>query len=222
MHYALNNRYPIETSEQVKIAEDYFTKHLTDFDPADRVLAASNIEKRASELTVPVNQGWITNYSRMTKTSAQISPSFEYNIMLRKEAAADTVNVQGKMVKTAAMLYNIVSLKNDGAAGELIVEALDEFDKTAGLINDYDRIVLDPIMTVYGNMADPEFDRVKVAADLTDYEVKAAAKDEEVLTKIASTFGADVAHSFKTTPMTTTLATSGPELTILSGIVKGE
>ena len=221
MHYALNNKYPIETSEQVKIAEEFFTKNLTKFDPADRVLAASNIEKRASELTVPVSKGWITNYSRMTKISAQISPSFEWNMKLRKEAASEEVNISGKMIKTASVIDNIVNLRNEGASGELIIAAIDELDKTAGLINDYDRIIVDPVMTVYGNLADPEFDRVKIASGITDYDAKSASRDEETLTKIASSFGSDVADSFKSAPMATILSTSGPELDILTGIING-
>lgn len=220
MHYALGKKYPIETKEQVKIAEDYFTKYLTRFDPADRVIAASNIEKRANQVGAGISEGWITNYSRMTKISAQISPTFEHNINLRKEACDETVEIQGRSVSAYDALDKIAQLRAEGAKGELLIQALEEFDKVACLENDYDSTIVDPVMTVYGNLSNPEFDTVKLAEGITDYSAKRASCDEEVLTKIASTFGNEVAESFKNYPMNTLLSTTGPELDILSSMIR--
>jgi hypothetical protein len=224
MHYALNNNYPIETAEQVKTASDYFTKYLTRLDPADRVIVSSRLEKRASELSVSLDQDWIINYSRMTKESAQISPTFEWNLGIRKEAALKNnslIKTAGKKVNAAEMLDKIAQLKNEGANGQLLVQAIDEFDKLAGLQYQYDSKFPDPIMTVYGNYANPKFDAVKIAGDLTDYDITDASRDEKVLTKIASTFGDHVANQFKSTPLTVVLSTTGPESDLLTEIIGG-
>ena len=87
--------------------------------------------------------------------------------------------------------------------------------------NQYDSQYPDPIMTVYGNFANPKFDAVKVAEGLTDYDVVAASRNEEVLTKIASTFNDDLAIQFKSTPITTFLGQTGPEADLLTDIVRG-
>ena len=219
MHYAIGNKYPIETKEQVKIAEDYFTKYLTRIDPADRVAVASRLEKRASELSVELDSDWIINYSRMTKIGKLISPTFEWNLEMRKEASSDSINIDGIEISSENALQKIAKLKGEGANGDLLVEVISEFDKAAGLVDKYDNSIVDPILTVYGNLANPRFDAVKVAEGVTDYDLTRASNNEEVLTKIAEVFGDDMSSRFSDTPMTTLLSVDGPELDLFTSII---
>ena len=211
MNYALRGLYPIETKEQVKTAEDYFTKYLTNFSPVDRVVAATNLEKRASLVGVALKEDWVTNYSRMTKEASPVSPTFEANLMMRKEACDNK--------ELTPALDKIAQLKNEGASGKLLVAAIDEFDKTAGLYSNYDSSIMDSVFTVYGCLHNPEFDSVKLAEGITDYSAKRASNNEDTLVKIASQLGDGFSDSFKNAPMTTILSSEAPELSILSSII---
>jgi len=222
MHYALGNKYPIETVGHIKQASDYFTKYLGSLEPANRVIVASNLEKRANELNVNLNENWITNYSRITKIGAQISTSFDMNLDMRRDALTKTgslVKIAGDEIDFNDVLDKIAELKDEGASGELLVETIEEFDKMAGLQFKYDREVLDPVMTVYGNVSNPEFDSVKVASGISDYDVKKASNMSGVLTKIAEVFGEDVSDSFSKYPLNTFLSTSAPESDIMADII---
>ena len=225
MHYAIGNKYPIETPEQVKIAEDYFTKYFTRLEPADRVIVATNLEKRAEELGMETEEDWIINYSRMTKEARQVSPTFEANLVMRKEAlqekADDLITIDGKQVRAGDALMKIAEMKVAGAHGDVLVQTIEEFDKTAGIEYAYDNKIVDPVMTVYGNLANPKFDAVKIAGDLTDYDIKRKANDPEVLEKIAEQFGKEAAQRFHQIPLTATLEYRDPELSVLTNILEG-
>ncbi len=226
MHYALNNKYPIETQEQVKLAEEYFSKYLNRLEPAHRVVVASNIEKRAEELGMDTtNKDWVVNYSRMAKEARQISPTFEVNLVMRKEAMqdkADTViKIDGKQVRAGDALMKIAEMKVAGAHGDVLVQTIEEFDKVAGLEFAYDDAIVDPVLTVYGNLANAKFDAVKIAGDLTDYDIKSKANNEDILTKIAEQFGNEAAQRFHETPLTATLEYRDPELGVLTKILEG-
>lgn len=224
MHYALGKKYPIETKEQVKTASDYFTKYLTRLDPADRVIVASRLEKRAGELGLNLDEiDWVVNYSRMTKEGACISPTFEWNLGIRKEAmhrSGQLIKTAGKQVNAEEALGKIAELKEAGAHGHILVQVLEEFDKAAGLQYEYDTKYPDPVMTVYGNYANPKFDAIKLAEDITDYDVISASRDDDIMSKVASTFGSAAAAQFRHVPLTTFLATKGPELDVLSNIIR--
>ena len=191
MHYALSNRYPIESDRQVKTACEYFKKNLSRFSPDDRVVAACNIEKRAAELNVPISEDWVTNYSRPMKAGSSYSPDFNRSMGMRKQAClthkvqvrigdklTDAVGIIDGLTKKASEIEPIEALK-----------ALIEFDKLANLAHHYDTIVPDPYMTVFGGYTNSEYDAVKVAGDRTNYDAVRAARTPKTMEKVASTFG---------------------------------
>ncbi len=214
MHYALDNKFPIETKEQVKIASDYFSSNLTKLHPTHRTVVAANIEKRAAQLGVAQEKSWITNYARMTKESAQISPSFEANLTSRIDAlgnAGKLVKVAGEQVDASAMIRKIAELKDAGANGRALVSAISDLDKLAGIEVQYDTLHPDPIMTVFGDLNDAEFDRVKVAGQYSNYDIIRMACDDEVMAKVATALGEDTANKFKSNPFQCLNETRGPE-----------
>lgn len=213
MHYALKGKYPIETEDHVKTAVDYFDKFLSRFSPMERATAATNIEKRADDLNVDVSRDWITNYSRMLKKDAAISPDFQRNIQLRKEACMKDgikVNVGGGEVDAVQLLDKVATL-TDGVHGIAIVKALEAFDKLANLEYRYDNDIVDPVLTVFGSLRAPEYDAEKIASDVTNYDLIRMSRKKDILEKVASSFTQDLADNFRKQPVETFKGMAPPE-----------
>ena len=221
MYYALRNRYPIESDRQVKTACEYFKKNLNRFSPDERVEAACNIEKRASELMVPISEPWVTNYSRALKAGTGYSPDFNRSMEMRKQAClthsvlvtiADKKIPGDKVVegltKSAASLNPIETLK-----------AIVEFDKLANLEYHYDTLIPDPYMTVFGSLVNPEYDAVKVAGNKTDYDVVRAARSKQAMEKVAGVLGKTFAASFSKDPVGATNKLGGMEKVLLGDML---
>lgn len=203
MHYALKNRYPIETDRQVKTACAYFQKNLHRFSPNDRVVAACSIEKRAEELSVPLDESWVTNYSRVMKPGASYSPDFERSMGMRKEACLTfgvQVDVSGKKVTGSDVVESLVKTASERSPIETM-KAVEEFDKLANLESHYDTRILDPYMTVFGSLRDPEWDAEKVAGSKTQYDVIRASRTPETLEKVAKVMGKGFADQFAKEPL---------------------
>jgi len=158
MKYALPNKYPIETKDQLEKTANYFDKYLTRFHPADRLRAATAIEKRANDLNVPLDMGWVKNYARAI-VGDHISPDFSRNMDMRKHACANKeITIAGKAFKANDLIDSIKSNIDKEAAFDM-VDAIFEFDKRAGLEYQWDKSILDPIMTVFGSLHNPNFDK---------------------------------------------------------------
>lgn len=213
MHYALKGKYPIETEDHIKTAVNYFDKFLTRLSPMERAAVATNIEKQAETLGVDVSRDWITNYSRMLKKEAAISPDFERNIQLRKDACLKDgikVTVSGKEVDAVHLLEKVATL-TDGVHGIAIVKALEAFDKLANLEFRYDDDIVDPVLTVFGSLRSPEYDAEKIAFNKTDYDLVKMSRKKEVLDKIAGVFTKEVADNFQKEPIKTFKEMTAPE-----------
>ena len=222
MHYTLNGKYPLETEDQVKTASEYFSKYLQRFNPMERITAAVNIEKRAATLGVDIEEPWVLNYSRVMKKAAQYSPDFESSIKMRKEACAKTkatVNISGKSIAAMDFLDKMASQKNE-IPGIAMMKGLQEFDKLANLEQFYDNDILDPVMSVFGSLNNPKFDSVKVAGDLTNYDLMSASMNPEKMEKISRSFGKNMSERFKTGPIKTASDMTSPEQSLLQELVK--
>jgi len=203
MHYALRNRYPIETDRQVKTACVYFKKNLSRFSPNDRVEAACNIEKRASDLSVPLSEDWVTNYSRVLKAGAAVSPDFNRSMDMRKQACAThkvNVTVGGSKVDGAGVVEALTK-RASGLRPIEVLWAIQEFDKLANLESHYDTLIADPFMTVFGGFVNSEYDAVKVAGSKTGYDVVRASRSPEALEKVAVVMGKGFANNFTKDPI---------------------
>lgn len=214
MHYALKGKYPIETEEHIKTAVEYFDKYLGRFSPMDRAAAATNIEKRAETLEVDISRDWITNYSRMLKKEAVISPDFERNIQLRKDACLKggiKVTIGGKEVDAIPLLDKVASLNSGDVHGIAIVKALEAFDKLANFEFRYDDDIVDPILTVFGSLRSPEYDAEKISGNITDYDLVKLSRKNDVLEKIAGVFTKEVADGFRKQPVKTFKEMTTPE-----------
>lgn len=203
MRYALKNEFPIENEGHIKTAMAYFDKYFKRFGSMDRAVIAGNIEKRANELGINLNSNWVTNYARMFKKEAAISPDFDRNMALRKDACVKgnlKILIDGKSLDASEMLDKIAVLKTN-TPGKAIVTALIEFDKLANLEHHYDNDVIDPILTVYGSLRNPEFDAVKVAGNITNYKAIKLSRDQSSMNKVAAKFGEEFVNDYKKGPI---------------------
>ena len=224
MKFALEDKYPIDTKDQLIKAAEYFDKNLSRFHPDDRVKISCNLDKQAGKLKVNLDKNWITNYSRIEK-SAALSPNFERSMRLRKEAC---VRHKVSLPKIAGvenapdpsrLIDEIIKTSGDYSTKE-ILSTLIEFDKRAGIEYLYDHQVMDPYITVFGDVNNPEFDSVKLAGDSTQYDLLRASRDQEKLAAIKDKFGEKFASEFEKNPITSLSKLGSPERTVLSIITR--
>ena len=227
MKFALKDKYPIDTIDQVKTANQYFKDNLTKFAPPLRGVAAYNLEKRAGQLGVYLNEPWIKNYARGFKKVAKMSPSFEYDMETRKTACKNgriEIDVGGKKLKGEDIISDMLKEAKAGRfSTSLAVAAISKFDKLAGLEVEYDRTIADPLMTVYGDNVNPEYDAVKIAAkiSLTNYDLLRMSHEKDSLEKIASVFTKKVSTEFARHPVKTFYTMSNVEKNLFNEAFNG-
>jgi len=197
----IRGKYPVNTAEQVKTAEDYFSQHITAFSPAERMLIAARLDKQASELGVLVDSEWVKTYARPLKKEAACSPDTKSNVTKKKGDAKrlgkEVVKIAGIDRKYSDMIDKIA---NDKSGMFSKVQALIELDKVAGLDLTYDRAggTMDPVRVFSGSYFNPEYDAVKVAGDLTDYDLRRMAAGP--LEKVAGIMGDEFSENFAKDP----------------------
>jgi hypothetical protein len=201
MRYALQGQYPIETVDQLKKTAEYFDKYLTRFHPKERVVAANSIEKRAMDLGVYIDMDWVKNYSRPMKDEFAVSPDFHRNMTMRKHACLNkTVNIGGKEIKASVILDGIEK-EIEKMSALVVVDELLDFDKLANLEYQWDKGILDPVMTVFGSLSNPEYDAKIVVGNFTDYGIKKMAGMEDVVEIVGKKIGKKASQGFFKNPV---------------------
>ncbi len=224
MKFALNEKYPIETEDQLIKAAEYFDKNLSRFRPDDRVKIACNLDSQSAKLKVNLNHGWITNYTRIEK-SAALSPGFKKSMELRKEACVrykielPKIDGMDKTPDPCSLIGEIIKTSGDYSTKDLLHTVI-EFDKRAGIEYLYDHQIIDPYISVFGDINNPEFDSVKLAGDATQYDLVRASRDHEKLAAVKDKLGESFANEFHNNPITSLEKLGSPERTVLSIITR--
>lgn len=223
MSIVLDKEYPVETKEQLVKSAQFFNKYLTRFRPEERVKIATIIDKQSQKLGVNFDYGWITNYARMFKGAA-VSPDLHKGISLRKEAVRRhkvKINVDGAPVSPEEFLNSLEKKAQDQMDQPMaIIKSLMTFDKAAGIEYLYDREIPDPIFTVHGGLNNSEFDAVKVAGRMTQYDVIRATRNKDVVKEIGRVFGEKTASAFAKNPFQCIQKMNPPEISKLASIAK--
>jgi len=200
MRYALKEKYPIETSDQLEKTAAYFDRYLSRFHPKERMEFATAIEKRATDLHVSLSYPWITNYSRPVLCKSSISPDFERNMDLRKHACLNKmIVVDSKEVKANDLIDKIKDSVTKQSS-YTTVDAVFEFDKLAGLEYQWDKAILDPIMTVFGSLNNPKFDSEVIIGNLTENDLKKIAADKGEIEELKGMFQEHLIRKFIENP----------------------
>ena len=202
MHYLLKNKFPVETLEQLEKAASYMNDHIKFFEPTHRVVIACKMEKRASELNAEVPMDWAKNYVRFVNPEARYSPDFHINMQMRKEACAGRIcEVDGKTYK-AEDVVSMIEKSAEMLPVHDVAGLISDFDKKAGLEQDYDHRLMDPIFTVVGSHINPDYDMQKIAGScVTEHDVIKAANSKEYMDKLASVLDDSACKSFSQNPV---------------------
>jgi hypothetical protein len=142
-------KYPLDTYDQVKTANHWYSQYANHLTPDKRREFATNFMKRASELDIRTDNYDLKRYGSNTPASeAEIKAAFDAR---RLEVAHNDAALQllGEVEKVARTRIwrdagTIVELSPEQICG-----VVEEFDKVAGLNHRYD-VVPDPYYTMFG------------------------------------------------------------------------
>lgn len=130
-------RYPLDTVEHIKMAEERFP--VVSHDVKDRVTLARNMMKRAAELGVELNE------KIAAIAGESLNPDFDSHIALRKSDSAHLHDEQ---------LEHLRQLAHEARTPEhlmKVAQTLQSFDKVAGI----EERTTDPALAVFGGGVTP-------------------------------------------------------------------
>lgn len=133
-HYALGNKYPIDSFEDVQRAIDYWEQNWVALSPADRHEYAGKTAARADELGLEVPDR-LDRYG-----SIEYAPDIDAHMASRR-AVVD---------KNLGRLYTELQEKRAAMEPDEFAYVLSEIDKTAGLDAFYGSAVQDPYFSTFG------------------------------------------------------------------------
>jgi hypothetical protein len=188
--YALGERYPLDSYEQVKRASAYFDEYGKCFSPAERHEYCVNMVKRAQELGIPVSDEARKYGSEKYASAIEL----QFAIDARK-ALIDDADLRGlydELVKSAALM-----------PPEEYAVVLGELDKAAGVAAYYDRDVPDPFASTFGFDKTAEDEKKTFTDIIGNYYVTAADLERLKSNKpgLKSTFGDDFCEEFCKDPV---------------------
>ena len=220
--FALRNKYPIDDEHQIKTAMNYFDSEIEKLDIKSRMIVSQNIKKQASLLNIDYTEHpWVVNYSRPLVKGAKLSPDFNNSIKRRKEMCKNAeLNLRGKKFKASDILDSIEKSASTTHPVQVMYH-LEEFDKIANLQSEYDVNINDPVMSVFGSESNPEYDSVKIASDITDYDINRCICNKSKMDKVAKQFGEDFRSNFINNPHSTIQKMGSIEVDIIRSIIKG-
>jgi hypothetical protein len=132
--YALGDKYPIDSYQDVERAVDYWSQHWPAMSPEDRREYAVKTAARASELGITITE-------ELERYGAQeYAPDIEAHIASRKAS----------LPKEAASVYAELQTKMASMEPEEFATVLGEMDKVAGLVPYYGGTIKDPFYSTFG------------------------------------------------------------------------
>lgn len=133
-HTLLNGRYPVDSFDQVKLAEAYFQDNQTAFHPKDRHTYCIKLAARAKELGIVLGEA-VTKYA-----SANYGDAVSSFINFRKSYVSEELHP----------VLNTLLEKQAFVKPETFAEALEEFDKFAHIKHLWDGKIPDPWLSTFG------------------------------------------------------------------------
>jgi hypothetical protein len=184
--YALGNRYPLDSYEQVKIASTYFGTHGHEFLPEDRRTFCKALVKRAEALNIFINDE-VRHYGGEDFATPEM-------LKVAHDSRIGLLLDQGQRALLTALFEKAAELGPD-----LFAETLSEFDKIAGLNYLYDSDIADPFYSTFYKAAEQEYSYVEGNLVVTESSLRALAGSNRHLLK--HTFGEDFVKEFCKDPV---------------------
>lgn len=132
--YLLLGEYPVDTYDQVKMAQEYFLENWREFEPVQRREYCSKLASRMEDISMQVPQP-ISQYA-----SESYGADVDRYVSARKDYVAEDLH---------PVLDSLLN-KKAHVNPDTFAEALQEFDKIAGLDRFWDSRLHDPYRSTFG------------------------------------------------------------------------
>lgn len=192
-YFALQSsqKYPINTESELKKAASFFEKSYYKLSIDDKLEFINNVEKRAKELNTPLTKTTLEKFANLSKNL--FNEEFYDHIQIRKSYLKE--NEQD--LKDA---YDELISRADELGPLKCAYVIEELDKTAGLNNNYNKGILDPMLTSLGEekIAQRTIDEVSVTLEQLknlDQGVLTAIVGNDVIKELKGEQGLDVLES---------------------------
>jgi hypothetical protein len=141
-HHCLPGRYPIDSLEQVKTAQEYFEVNWGSFTGSDRHSYATTLQERASDLGLGDLGGMIRQYA-----------GNEYGTKIAGELMSRIRNFDGMDHQA---VYEVLLEKTASTPPGVLAEMLEQADEATGVSEAWNRFngFLDPYRAVFAKTAD--------------------------------------------------------------------
>lgn len=134
----LDNQYPVDTYDQVKLAVDYFSENWREFEPQDRREYCVKLAERMQDLALSVPEN-IGRYA---------SPGYAHDLDMHidyRKSQADEVYHDA---------YDTLLEKKASVSPEHFAEVLSDLDELSGLNHRWDSKISDPYYATFGPSLD--------------------------------------------------------------------
>jgi len=190
-HFALKDKYPIETEMELKKAASFFDKNYNKLNINEKLEFVANVQERAKELNVSLSKTAVEKYASLSKDL--FNSDFYTNVQVRKSYLKDSE----EEIKTA---YDELVSRADELGPIDSAYVLEELDKTASLTGTYGRGILDPLVATLGQekLAGREIDGTFVSYDKLkslDSGTLTSLVGNDVISELKSESGLDVLES---------------------------
>lgn len=197
--YALGERYPLDNYEQVLTAVQYFNDYGRRFVPADRHEYCSNLVKRADAVGISIPDAIRRYGSHELAGTDEIKMAFDQRRLLVNDPAER--ELIDAIEKIAFQVKRGDTIGMEELDHNMVIGALDAFDKKAGLEFYYDRDLMDPYFSLLGFEKDATADFTFNSGNdyVTGTDLMQLARTNA--DQIAKMFGDDLSNEFRKDPV---------------------
>jgi hypothetical protein len=193
------DRYPLDSYRDTMNAAKFFEKYASRFHPNDRREYASNLEKRADDLGIPV--------SRDVRLYA--SKSFADKTHISNQVHMRMEKTSGLNKQKYALFYEKIASVTPGTAAQ----ALSILDEEAGLDNLWDGQIYNPYRALLQEKVAEEYAFHDMHGSVTDEDIRHLANVEQI--NIEKALGKDFYKTFKDDPVAIFKSLPLPEKRVL-------
>jgi len=198
---ALNDKYPLQTDEQIKQAMVYFDRFWKNFHPTDRREYCRNVKQAAAAHDIEVTE----------KVAAYGGDQLNEGFVLHLNARASRVDERG-----GAILMKLASVATHKGPDEF-GQALTQFDEHYGLSQEWDRDLPDPYRAALSEKTaseDANYHWVKGIDRVTGADLLRIAREDIRL--VHNALGDEISEEFVKKPVTIFKSLPYPQQVILA------
>jgi hypothetical protein len=204
VHYALDNRYPLDSYADVTDAVQYFNMNVMEFVPRERHMFAVKTAERAEELGITTG-GLLDRYG-----STCYADDVEAQLARRIGIVQD---------KSEREMYQELREKRASINPEVFAELLSQADQASGLAYEWGGCVDDPWFSTFGGKNEMQKKASWTWDENPNIDVE-ALKSIGASQEFQSAFDSSVVSAFNADPVTIFESMPAPQKTIIAGFAK--